>query len=98
MATPTFYTKSEINKLKVDSLKEALNDRGLDTAGSRLELQQRLRHAIHSAIPSQSQNPQNSSQNQTNVQVVVRDSNEVKFQIEGFVKKENMYMLALLLH
>ena len=47
MASPNFYTKTQINHWKVDELKAALSERGLDTSGTRPELQKRLRHEIH---------------------------------------------------
>ena len=53
MTPPKFYTKTQISLLKVEELKRALNDRGLDICGSRPELQQRLRHHIHPLSLSQ---------------------------------------------
>ena len=66
MATPTFYTKSEISHLKIEECINALNDRGLDTTGKRKELQQRLRHAIHPDNLNQS-NQTNGLASATNV-------------------------------
>ena len=53
MASPTFYTKTQITRLKLKDLQDALEDRGLDTSGGVLELKQRLREAIHPASSSQ---------------------------------------------
>ena len=49
MASPTtFYSKTQISlKMKVEDLRAVLNKRGLDITGTRSELQQRLRQAIH---------------------------------------------------
>ena len=53
MASPTFYTKTQIARLKLKDLQDALEDRGLVTSGGVGELKQRLRQAIHPASSSQ---------------------------------------------
>ena len=53
MSTPTFYTKTQISHLKVEELKSALSQRGLETHGTRPELQKRLRNEIHLVDSSQ---------------------------------------------
>ena len=53
MSTPTFFTKTQISHLKIEELKVALTQRGLDTSGNRSELQLRLRQHIHPVHGSQ---------------------------------------------
>ena len=54
MAPPRFFTKTQICQLKIEDLKTTLSERGLDTSGSRIALQKRLRLEIHPDLSSQS--------------------------------------------
>ena len=64
MASSIFYTKTQIARLTLKDLQDALEDHGLDTSGGVWELKQRLRQAIHPASSSQ---PGFSQPNVTNV-------------------------------
>ena len=71
MASPTFYTKTQIARLKLKDLQDALEDRGLVTSGAVWELKQRLRQAIHPASSSQPSQP--NVTNVTNTTAVKND-------------------------
>ena len=51
---PQIFQKTQISQLKIDDARAALSKRGLDSSGSRLKLQMRLRQAIHPDLSSQS--------------------------------------------
>ena len=68
MATPTFFTKTQISHLKIDEPKVALSQRELDTNGNRNELQLRLRQVLH-PVNSQGNLSQSSISNVLNESV-----------------------------
>ena len=69
-ANPQFFTKSEISSMRVQPLRDALAERGLDTSGNGTTLKERLRDAIHPQISS---NSQNANASQSNVAIVANN-------------------------